>query len=81
MKGVDLMPVIRCLDCVHCNESEKKCYPQSMDCNSEYDLTDRDIYEYTKTKCDYYKEKSRLVAFFSKSEKLRFENNKIIHDK
>lgn len=52
-----------------------------MDCNSEYDLTDRDIYEYTKTKCDYYKEKSRLVAFFSKSEKLRFENNKIIHDK
>ena len=75
------MPVIRCLDCVHCNESEKKYYPQSMDCNSEYDLTDRDIYEYTKTKCDYYKEKSRLVAFFPKSEKLRFENNKIIRDK
>ena len=39
---------IRCLDCKHCNAELKKCYPESRDCDSEYDLTDEDIYEYHK---------------------------------
>ena len=49
------MMYIRCLDCEHCNEIKKKCYPKSLDCNSEYDLSDEEIYEYNETKCDFYK--------------------------
>lgn len=45
---------IRCLDCKHCNAELKKCYPESRDCDSEYDLTDEDIYEYHKNNCDFY---------------------------
>lgn len=49
------MAYIRCLDCEHCNKNEKKCYPESLDCNSEYDLLDEEIYEYNEAKCDFYK--------------------------
>lgn len=49
------MAYIRCLDCKHCNEKMKKCYPESKDCNSEYDLLDEEIYEYNEVKCDFYK--------------------------
>lgn len=45
---------IRCLDCNHCNVVEKKCYPESEDCKSEYDLEDKDIYEYRRNDCDFY---------------------------
>lgn len=44
----------RCLDCTHCNEKEKKCYPNSRDCNKEYDLSDTDIYDYSEDLCDFY---------------------------
>lgn len=33
---------IRCLDCNHCNIVEKKCYSESEDCKSEYDLEDKE---------------------------------------
>ena len=46
---------VRCLDCSHCNESQKKCFPESKDCENEYDLTDDDIYNYHKNDCDFYK--------------------------
>lgn len=50
----------RCLDCDHCNESEKKCYPESIDCCTVYDLDDVDIYEYNTERCDFYKEKEEV---------------------
>lgn len=45
---------IRCLYCKHCNVTEKKCHPESEDCKPEYDLEDKDIYEYRKNDCDFY---------------------------
>ena len=48
----------RCRDCIHCNITDKKCYPESKDCRSEYDLTDDDINEYTTDRCDFYKRES-----------------------
>lgn len=48
---------IRCLECLYCNEMKKKCYPQSNDCGSEYDLDKKDIYEYRKNDCEFYKPK------------------------
>ena len=46
--------LIRCLDCIHCVESEKKCYPDSPDCGKEYDLEWLDIYVLRDKDCDYY---------------------------
>ena len=43
--------VIRCIDCVHCNAKEMKCFPKSEDCEKEYDLTEQDLY--TKDRCDF----------------------------
>lgn len=50
---------IRCLDCIHCKENIKKCYPESMDCKSEYDLDDKDIYEYRLKDCDFFKRRHK----------------------
>ena len=47
----------RCIECQHCNEDEKKCYPQSRDCHAEYDLTYNDIYEYSTERCDFFEAK------------------------
>jgi len=47
----------RCIECKHCNEDEKKCYPQSKDCQAEYDLTEDDIYEYSTERCDFFEAK------------------------
>ncbi len=51
------MQKYRCIECKHCNVDEKKCYPQSRDCLSEYALTDNDIYDYSTERCDFYKPK------------------------
>lgn len=48
---------IRCLDCEHCCLEEKKCYPESEDCASEYNLNDEDIYTMRKWDCDFYENK------------------------
>lgn len=46
---------IRCVDCVHCDTKNKKCYPESEDAvKSEYDLEDEDIYKYRDNDCDFY---------------------------
>lgn len=43
----------KCKDCIHCDIENHKCYPQSKDCHSEYDLTDDDIYN-NLDRCDFY---------------------------
>ena len=48
---------IRCLDCIHCSAEEKKCYPKSEDCKSEYDLSNEDIYQMRNYDCDFYESK------------------------
>lgn len=45
-----------CKDCKHCDIERKKCYPESIDCHSEYALTDSDIYE-TSDECDFFEKK------------------------
>ena len=45
---------IRCLDCKCCCVKEKKCYPKSEDCETEYNLNDEDIYIMRKYDCDFY---------------------------
>ena len=48
----------KCIDCIHCNESEHKCYPKSRDCKSEYDLTDEDMYQMSTARCDFFRPKN-----------------------
>lgn len=43
---------VKCKDCIHCDIENHKCYPQSKDCCSEYDLTDDDINN--PDRCDFY---------------------------
>lgn len=43
-----------CKGCIYCDTEKKKCYPNSKDCHSEYDLTEDDIYNIA-DKCDFYK--------------------------
>lgn len=49
---------IRCLDCIHCSKNKNKCYPESEDCKSEYDLDKKDIYEYRNNDCDFYERRN-----------------------
>lgn len=44
-----------CKNCAHCDVEKKKCFPESLDCRSEYDLTDEDIYTATDERCDFFK--------------------------
>lgn len=50
----------RCKDYIHCDSDNLKCYPQSKDCRSEYDLTIEDIEKYTNDRCDFYREKKEV---------------------
>ena len=44
----------KCIDCIHCDVKHKKCYPNSKDCRSEYDLTEDDIYKLSDERCDFF---------------------------
>ena len=43
----------KCIDCEYCDLEQKKCFPQSKDCSTEYNLSDKDIYY--EEKCDFFK--------------------------
>ena len=49
----------KCIDCEHCDAANHKCYPESRDCKSEYDLTDEDIYQASTDRCDFYSAKRK----------------------
>ena len=51
------MTQYKCIDCKHCDEDKRKCFPESKDCKSEYDLTDEDIYQMSTDRCDFYSPK------------------------
>lgn len=44
-----------CAYCIHANHTEMKCYPESDDCKSEYDLTEADFH--MKAYCDFFHSK------------------------
>lgn len=44
-----------CWYCVHADHDKMKCYPESEDCKSEYDLTEEDFH--TEARCDFFKRK------------------------
>ena len=48
-------PKHKCIDCKHCDVKNLKCYPESKDCHSEYDLTEEDLK--TANICDFFKNK------------------------
>ena len=43
---------MKCINCSHCNKEEMKCYPESNDCEKEYDLTEEDLT--TPARCDFF---------------------------
>lgn len=47
-----------CNFCIHANREEMKCYPESEDCKSEYDLEESDFY--TEARCDFFEDKRRV---------------------
>lgn len=44
-----------CGYCAHADHDKMKCYPESEDCKSEYDLTEEDFH--TEVRCDFFKSK------------------------
>ena len=47
--------IMKCTECTHCNVEEMKCFPESEDCKTEYDLTEHDLY--AKARCDFAEKK------------------------
>lgn len=47
--------VLGCAVCAHANKDKMKCYPESEDCKSEYDLEEEDFHK--ECNCDFYKRK------------------------
>ena len=44
-----------CAYCTHANREEMKCYPESEDCKSEYDLEESDFEN--ECNCDFFEER------------------------
>ena len=44
-----------CSSCAHANKEKMKCYPESEDCKSEYDLEETDFNK--ECNCDFYKKR------------------------
>lgn len=44
-----------CAYCVHADRDKMKCFPESEDCKSEYDLVESDFYG--ECNCDFFEEK------------------------
>ena len=47
--------IMKCIECTHCNVEEMKCFPESEDCKTEYDLMEHDLY--AKARCDFAEKK------------------------
>ena len=45
----------KCIDCACCDVDKMKCYPNSVDCHSEYDLDADDLV--TPKRCDFFVER------------------------
>ena len=43
---------VKCIDCACCSVEEMKCYPNSEDCEKEYNLTEDDLY--INAECDFF---------------------------
>ena len=52
--------IMKCIECTHCNVEEMKCFPESEDCKTEYDLTEHDLY--AKARCDFAEKKWILYS-------------------
>lgn len=46
----------KCLDCKHCDIEHMKCFPNSKDCRSEYNLNENDLK--TENYCDFFEWKT-----------------------
>ena len=44
-----------CGFCIHADKEKMKCFPESEDCKSEYDLEEADFQ--TECNCDFFKHK------------------------
>lgn len=44
-----------CGKCVHADHEKMKCYPESDDCKSEYNLAEEDFHR--EARCDFFHEK------------------------
>lgn len=55
-----------CGECKHADHDKMKCYPESEDCKSEYDLTEEDFHK--EARCDFFhhKQKTNKVRFLWK---------------
>ena len=45
----------KCIDCACYDKEKMKCYPNDIDCHSEYDLDESDLV--TPKRCDFFKPK------------------------
>lgn len=45
----------KCEDCKCCDKEKMKCYPESKDYKTEYDLDEKDLVEYSD--CDFFLKK------------------------
>lgn len=47
-----------CAYCIHANREKMKCYPESEDCKSEYDLEESDFEN--ECNCDFFEENNSI---------------------
>ena len=55
---------VKCRDCVHCDQLLLKCFPESLECCSSYDLTQEELD--TPGRCDFF---CSFSAFSDSNEK------------
>ena len=53
---------MKCIDCEHCDPNKLKCYPKSMDCKKEYDLTADDLY--IEKDCEFSAKKGNAKYYY-----------------
>ena len=49
----------KCIDCACCDVEKMKCFPNDIDCHSEYDLDEEDLI--TPKRCDFFIPKNQEV--------------------
>lgn len=50
----------KCINCACCDIENLKCYPDDMDCNDVYDLSEEDLV--TPKRCDFFKQKKKKTG-------------------
>lgn len=53
---------MKCINCIYCNVSERKCRPKSQDCNYEYILEENDLF--TEKRCDFARKKGENIIYY-----------------